>query len=107
MRRLRLFGTSGIRGTANIEITLKMATKLGLAFDSFLGNKGTVAVGRDVRLPAEMFHYAFTSGVLAGGLNVEDCGLAPTPAVLWAVKKRGLDGAACMHYLSRRLMDAT
>ena len=94
MKKLRLFGTSGIRGTANVEMTPEMATKLGVSFASFLGNRGTVAVGRDVRLPAKLLHYAFVSGVLAGGVDVEDCGLAPTPAVLWAVKKRGLDGAA-------------
>ncbi len=94
MKKLRLFGTSGIRGTANVEITPEMATKLGVTFASFFGNEGTVAVGRDVRLPAKLLHYAFISGVLAGGVDVEDCGLAPTPAVLWAVKKRGLDGAA-------------
>jgi phosphomannomutase/phosphoglucomutase len=94
VKKLRLFGTSGIRGTANVEITPEMATKLGLTFASFFGNEGTVAVGRDVRLPAKLLHYAFISGVLAGGVDVEDCGLSPTPAVLWAVKKRGLDGAA-------------
>jgi len=77
-----------------VEITPEMATKLGVTFASFLGNEGTVAVGRDVRLPAKLLHHAFISGVLAGGVDVEDCGLAPTPAVLWAVKKRGLDGAA-------------
>jgi len=77
-----------------VEITPEMATKLGVTFASFLGNEGTVAVGRDVRLPAKLLHHAFISGVLAGGVNVEDCGLTPTPAVLWAVKKRGLDGAA-------------
>ena len=75
-------------------MTPEMATKLGATFASFLGNKGTVAVGRDVRLPAKLLHYAFIAGVLAGGVDVEDCSLAPTPAVLWAVKKRGLDGAA-------------
>jgi phosphomannomutase/phosphoglucomutase len=94
VKKLRLFGTSGIRGMANVEITPEMATKLGVTFASFFGNEGTVAVGRDVRLPAELLHYAFIAGVLAGGVDVEDCGLAPTPAVLWAVKKRGLDGAA-------------
>lgn len=77
-----------------MEITPEMATKLGVTFASFLGNEGTVAVGRDVRLPAKLLHHAFISGVLAGGVNVEDCGLTPTPAVLWSVKKRGLDGAA-------------
>ena len=93
-KNLRLFGTSGIRGTANVKITPEMAAKLGVTFASFLGNRGTVAVGRDVRLPAKPLHYAFISGVLAGGVNVEDCGIAPTPAVLWTVKERGLDGAA-------------
>jgi len=94
VKKLRLFGTSGIRGTAHVEMTPEMATKLGVTFASFFGNEGTIAVGRDVRLPAKLLHYAFVSGVLAGGVDVEDCGLAPTPAVLWAAKKRGLDGAA-------------
>ncbi len=94
VKKFGLFGTSGIRGTANVKITPETATKLGVAFASFLGNEGTVAVGRDVRLPAKLLQYAFISGILAGGVNVEDCGLTPTPAVLWAVKKRGLDGAA-------------
>ena len=94
MEKLRLFGTSGIRGVANVEMTPEMATKLGATFAAFLGNKGAVAVGRDVRLPAKLLHYSFISGVLAGGVDVEDCGLAPTPAVLWAVKKRELNGAA-------------
>lgn len=93
-KNLRLFGTSGIRGTANVKITPEMAAKLGVTFASFLGNRGTVAVGRDVRLSARPLHYAFISGVLSGGVNVEDCGVAPTPAVLWTVKERGLDGAA-------------
>jgi phosphomannomutase/phosphoglucomutase len=94
VKKLRLFGTSGIRGTANVEITPEMATKFGATFASFIGNEGMVAVGRDVRLPAKLLHYAFIAGVLAGGVDVEDFGLVPTPAVLWAVKKRGLDGAA-------------
>jgi len=50
VKKLRLFGTSGIRGTANVDITPEMAIKLGVTFASFLGDEGTVAVGRDVRL---------------------------------------------------------
>lgn len=94
MKTLELFGTSGIRGTANVEITPDLARKLGETFASFFRNTGTIAVGRDVRLPAKLLQYAFTAGVLAGGVDVENYGLVPTPAVLWAVKKRGLDGAA-------------
>lgn len=93
MKGLKLFGTSGIRGKANVEITPEMAAKLGASFASLLNNEGAVAVGRDVRLPAELFQHALISGLLAGGVDVKDCGPAPTPALLWAVKKRELDGA--------------
>ena len=94
MKKLRLFGTSGIRGMVNQEMTPELAKKLGLTFASLLGNEGTVAVGRDVRLSAELLSSAFILGLLHGGVDVEDCGVIPTPAVLWALKKRELSGAA-------------
>ncbi|MFC1487771.1 hypothetical protein ACFLRN_08820 [Thermoproteota archaeon] len=94
MEKMRLFGTSGIRGLANSEMTPQLAVKLGLTFATFLGNDGTVIVGRDVRLTAKALSDAFISGLLSGGIDVEDCGIAPTPAVLWALKKKKLDGAA-------------
>jgi len=93
LEKLRLFGTSGIRGIANTEMTPELATRLGLTYASFLGNEGTVAVGRDVRLPAEALSFAFISGLLSGGVDVEDCGITPTPAVLWALKRKELNGA--------------
>ena len=94
MKKLKLFGTSGIRGIANTEMTLELATRLGLTFASLLGNEGTVAIGRDVRLSAESLSIAFISGLLSGGVDVEDCGITPTPAVLWALKRKELNGAA-------------
>ena len=93
MEQFRLFGTSGIRGKANNEITAKLATKLGLTFATFLENEGTVIVGRDVRLTAKTLADALIFGLVSGGLNVEDCGIAPTPAILWALKKRKSKGA--------------
>lgn len=93
MEQLRLFGTSGIRGRAKKEMNSELATKLGLTFASFLENEGTVIVGRDVRLTAEKLANALISGLVSGGINVEDCGIAPTPAILWALKKRELNGA--------------
>ncbi|MBT8171311.1 hypothetical protein KJN74_00370 [Candidatus Bathyarchaeota archaeon] len=92
MEKLKLFGTSGIRGKAKTEMTIKLALKLGLTFASFLGNEGTVIVGRDVRCFAEVLSKGVVSGLVSGGINVEDCGVAPTPAILWALKKRKLDG---------------
>ena len=94
MEQLRLFGTSGIRGKANNEMTPELATNLGLTFSSFLGNEGTIIVGRDVRLSGESLSFALISGLLSGGVDVEDCGIIPTPAVLWALKRRELNGAA-------------
>lgn len=93
MEKLRLFGTSGIRGKAKIDITTELALKLGHTFASLLGNEGTVVVGRDVRLFAQDLSEALISGLLSRGLNVEDCGVAPTPAILWTLKKRKLNGA--------------
>jgi phosphomannomutase/phosphoglucomutase len=93
VHKLRLFGTSGVRGKSKTGMTPKLAAKLGLTFASFLGNKGTVIVGRDVRLTAKALSDAVISGLISGGVNVEDCGVAPTPAVLWALKKKKLDGA--------------
>lgn len=90
----RLFGTSGIRGLANVEITTNFALKLGLTFASLLGDQCKIVVGRDVRLSAESLSSAFVSGLLSGGVDVEDCGITPTPAVLWALKEKKLDGAA-------------
>lgn len=92
MEKLRLFGTSGIRGKAKTEMTRELALKLGLTFASFLGNEGTVIVGRDVRCFAESLSKSVVSGLVSGGINVEDCGVAPTPAILWTLKKRKLDG---------------
>ena len=45
MEKLKLFGTSGIRGKAKIDMTTRLALKLGNTFASFLGNEGTVIEG--------------------------------------------------------------
>jgi len=94
MNGLKIFGTSGIRGFANEEITVDMAAKLGETFATLLGNEGIVVVCRDVRIPAKAMQDALMAGLQAGGVDVADAGLAPTPAALWAVKEWGLDGAA-------------
>ena len=93
MKILKLFGTSGIRGKSNLEITPKLAFRIGLTFAAFMENKGTILVGRDVRLTAKELSKEIISGGLEGGLNIEDCNVAPTPAILWALKKKKLDGA--------------
>jgi phosphomannomutase/phosphoglucomutase len=83
----KLFGTSGIRGRAEASLTPEFADRVCLSFATFLGNQGTCLVGRDVRSRSETIQKAVMSGLSAGGLDVLDCGVVPTPAALFAVKK--------------------
>ena len=84
--RSRLFGTSGIRGPAKGFLTTGFARKLGRTLAAYLGERGTVLVGRDVRLHSKSIQSALMDGLLEGGVDVVDCGLAPTPALLFAMK---------------------
>jgi len=82
----RLFGTSGIRGRVDDLLTPEFAVRAGLSFAALLENKGTVLVGRDVRLNSQLIENALISGLLAGGVDALDCGIVPTPALLFAIR---------------------
>ena len=84
----KLFGTSGIRGTIDGFLTPQFARRAGVAYATLLGNKGVVLVGRDVRSQSQLIQKELMSGLLAGGVEVMDCGVAPTPALLFALKKQ-------------------
>jgi len=90
---LKLFGTSGIRGLINRNLTPAFAAQMSIGFAHMLGGSGDLAVGMDVRLHAPAIRAAVVAGLTAGGLNVHDCSVAPTPAVLHYVKDNGLAGA--------------
>jgi phosphomannomutase/phosphoglucomutase len=83
----RLFGTSGIRGQVDDSLSPEVAVRAGLSFAALLQNKGSVLVGRDVRSNSQLIESALVSGLLAGGIDVLDCGIVPTPALLFAIKK--------------------
>ena len=83
----RLFGTSGIRGRIDEFLTPAFAERVCLSFATLLGNQGTCLVGRDVRSESEMIQKAVMSGLSAGGVDVLDCGVVPTPATLFVLKK--------------------
>ena len=83
----RLFGTSGIRGRVDDFLTPEFAVRAGLSFAALLENRGTVLVGRDVRSSSHIIENALISGLLAGGVDAFDCGMVPTPAILFAIKK--------------------
>ncbi|SFR05256.1 phosphoglucosamine mutase [Desulfoscipio geothermicus] len=91
----RLFGTDGVRGIANRDLTPELAYKLGRAGAHVLaaGNApGRIVVGRDTRISGDMLEAALSAGICSTGVDVLSVGVIPTPAV--AVLTRKLDAAA-------------
>jgi len=80
----RLFGTFGIRRTANDVLTPEFASRLAASYGSIV--KGTVAIGGDTRTSTPMFKHAITAGLLSSGCDVVDLGILPTPAIQYAVR---------------------
>ncbi len=74
---MSLFGTSGIRGIVNRDITPQLALKVGMAVGSDID--GTVVVGRDTRTSSPSLRDAVVAGIASCGTNVYDIGVAPTP----------------------------
>jgi phosphoglucosamine mutase len=74
------FGTDGIRGIANKDLTLELSTKVGNALTMFK-NEPLVVIGTDTRASKDMLKCAVMSGILAGGGNVIDLGILTTPAI--------------------------
>ena len=85
----RLFGTDGVRGVANSELTPELAFKLGKAGAHVLSKKKgkpVVLIGKDTRISGDMLEDALSAGILAVGGNVIKVGVLPTPAVAYRVK---------------------
>ena len=87
----KLFGTNGIRGLVNKELTPQMAVKVGLSIGTFFKKKNLL-VGHDARTSGPMFAKSVISGLTATGCNVFFAGMAPTPALQFAVKNEGFEG---------------
>ncbi len=88
----RLFGTNGIRGLANKELTPEIAIKIGCAIGTFF-KQGTLIVGYDARTSSPMLAKAVISSLNATGCDVLFAGMAPTPTLQYAVKTHRTDGA--------------
>ena len=92
MNPKKLFGTNGIRGTANKELTPEKTTKIATAIGTFF-NKKNLLLGYDARTSGPMLAKATTAGLTATGCNVYFAEMAPTPALQYAVKNHRMDGA--------------
>ncbi|AIZ56990.1 putative phosphoglucosamine mutase [Candidatus Methanoplasma termitum] len=82
----RLFGTNGVRGIINEDMTSEMVLQLGKAIGTVMN--GMVAVASDTRTSADMLKMAISAGIMAVGRNVLDLGVLPTPALQYYVRTR-------------------
>jgi phosphoglucosamine mutase len=86
------FGTDGVRGVANTELTPAFALGLGRAAAQVLGGP-RLLVGTDTRASADLLVSAFTAGVLSEGVDVEQLGVLPTPGVAHLCQVHDAPGA--------------
>lgn len=90
----KLFGTDGVRGVANKELTCELAYKIGKAGAHVLtrGKKDAkIIVGRDTRISGHMLEAALVAGICSVGVDVECLGVVPTPAISYLTKKHKAD----------------
>lgn len=86
----KLFGTTGIRGTANDFLTPEFCSNIACVFGNYAKerfNAKNVVVGMDPRTSSDMIKHAVISGLISAGCDVYDSGIAPTPAIQYAVKE--------------------
>ena len=86
------FGTDGIRGVANSELTPEIALALGRAAARLLPD-GPFLIGRDTRLSGPLLQAALSAGLASEGREVVDLGVIPTPGVAWASAERSAPAA--------------
>jgi phosphoglucosamine mutase len=90
----RIFGTDGVRGIANTELTSELAYSLGRA-GAYVLTKGThkpkIIVGMDTRISGDMLESALVSGILSVGAQAVCLGVVPTPAIAYLTRKYNAD----------------
>jgi phosphoglucosamine mutase len=87
------FGTDGVRGVANAELTVELVTALGRAAVRALGAEQSFVVGRDTRRSGPMIEAALVSGICAEGADVVLAGVLPTPGIAHLARERAAPAA--------------
>jgi phosphoglucosamine mutase len=94
----QLFGTDGVRGVANVDLTAELALGLSVAAahvlaeaGTFAGHRPTAVVGRDPRASGEFLEAAVVAGLASAGVDVLRVGVLPTPAVAYLTGDLGAD----------------
>ena len=86
----KLFGTDGVRGTANRELTPELAFKLGRAGACVLTGSGEpkrIVIGKDTRISGDMLEAALIAGICSVGVDVCKVGVLPTPAIAYLTRE--------------------
>ena len=81
----RMFGTDGVRGVANRELTCELAYRLGQAAAVFMGDN--IIIGKDTRLSGDMLESAAAAGIMSAGGTALLAGIIPTPGVALLVQQ--------------------
>lgn len=92
----RLFGTDGVRGVANRDLSIELAMKIGIAGAYVLTSevhKPRILMGRDTRMSGDMLAAALTAGICSVGGDVIDVGVIPTPAMAYLARLYEADAA--------------
>ena len=84
------FGTDGLRGRVNDELSVNVAYKCGNALAG-KHQKAKILIGRDTRLSGSLFSIAFASGAVNAGASVIDVGVCPTAGISFLTKELGFD----------------
>ena len=86
-----LFGTNGIRGEPNADLTPDFAMQIGKSIGTYFKD-GTIAMGRDTRDTGPMIFNAVSSGIMSAGKEILDLGILPTPAIQYYCKINRIPG---------------
>ncbi|HXZ94421.1 MAG TPA: phosphoglucosamine mutase [Dehalococcoidia bacterium] len=89
MHTRRLFGTSGIRGVVNQDLSPDLCHRVALAIGTTLPPASTVCIATDTRTSRDVIKEAVTAGLLSCGVNVVDLGILPTPALALLTRESG------------------
>ncbi|KGG03829.1 Phosphoglucosamine mutase [Prochlorococcus marinus str. MIT 9321] len=85
-----IFGTDGIRGKFNEDITVSLAYKVGYALGLLLENTNPILIGRDTRISGDILLKATIKGIIASGKKFISLGICPTPAIPFLIRKEKL-----------------
>jgi phosphoglucosamine mutase len=89
MHTRRLFGTSGIRGVVNQDLSPDFCRRVASAIGTTLPPASTVCIATDTRVSRDMIKEAVTASLLSCGINVVDLGILPTPALALLTRESG------------------